>query len=147
MKIWNVRLGLATNSSSSHSIVWLDEPAQGDDCEYHRFGWDYFTVASKEAKRDYLALALYRSLSGMAGDEIAKMIIRQWIRPSMESFNWEDGYVDHDGWLSVPRNWDDPGVNVEFLTDLVAFIDRPNVTILGGNDNDEDDQEDDTGAE
>jgi len=51
MRIHNVRLGLATNSSSSHSIILgrgLSDVTP--ECGPEAYGWDNFVLASKEAK-------------------------------------------------------------------------------------------------
>ena len=50
MKIHNVRLGHATNSSSSHSIIF--DPVSKATDDYDDFGWSFFTLASKEAKEE-----------------------------------------------------------------------------------------------
>ena len=57
MKILNVPLGLATNSSSTHSIVFLPrgvrarpvDPRDGSQC----YGWDCFQLVDPDRKRDY----------------------------------------------------------------------------------------------
>ena len=66
MKIHNIRFEHACNSSSTHSIVLLRPDKLGgvtDDISYYNeapeFGWDYFTAASEEAKKNYMG-ALHR---------------------------------------------------------------------------------------
>ena len=56
MKIHNLRLGFACNSSSSHSLIFL--PGCTDNAEGQDFGWQCFTLASSEAKMGYLAQQL-----------------------------------------------------------------------------------------
>ena len=54
MRIHNVRLGFATNSSSTHSLIFL--PKAQDNYNEGGFGWDNFTLASKEANLDFVAV-------------------------------------------------------------------------------------------
>ena len=63
MRVHNIRLGFATNSSSSHSIVFWPEdlPIPPTD-EFHQFGWENFTVSDREGKRNYLAYQLFESI-------------------------------------------------------------------------------------
>ena len=49
IEIYNVRFGIATNSSSSHSMVFVDTPVS-DNYIDESFGWEYFTLASKDTK-------------------------------------------------------------------------------------------------
>ena len=57
MNISNIRLGFATNSSSTHSIIIL--PGQVDDMVWEgEFGWQNFTLASSGAKMLYLAVCM-----------------------------------------------------------------------------------------
>lgn len=57
----NVRLGFATNSSSSHAIIMLPEGVQVefDVSDGFEFGWGDFTLASPETKREYVFAQLY----------------------------------------------------------------------------------------
>jgi hypothetical protein len=64
MQVHNVRLGFATNSSSTHSIIFL-KPGQtvaDSDVEAREFGWDHWTAASSSAKRQYVAFHLHPAL-------------------------------------------------------------------------------------
>ena len=47
--IHNLRLGLATNSSSSHSLIFLAKkyPVKDHDINDGEFGWNFFTAASR----------------------------------------------------------------------------------------------------
>jgi hypothetical protein len=53
--IKNVRFGFATNSSSSHSLVYLTHPEHAiDDMPYgNEFGWNMFHAFTAEAKTAY----------------------------------------------------------------------------------------------
>jgi len=58
-QIRNFRFGLATNSSSTHSIVHMPDNQVRTISEAPEFGWDFFTVSSKEEKKTYLLGQLF----------------------------------------------------------------------------------------
>jgi MoaA/NifB/PqqE/SkfB family radical SAM enzyme len=144
MKIFNVRLGLANNSSSTHSIVFLKEPGQDKDAYGSDFGWDFFTAASEDAKKDYLALTLYYNLQRMCSNEMAATIVREWVGTSfpLETESWDgtkgpDGYIDHQSIMTFPNEWDGKGIDKRFVDEFKKYLLLPNVAVLGGNDNTE----------
>ena len=57
INIHNVRFGFATNSSSSHSIIMLRDGAERPDDNIPQlgYGWEEFTLASREEKLLYIA--------------------------------------------------------------------------------------------
>lgn len=59
MKIKNIRYGFANNSSSAHSIVFLNDYIAKDNEIGDSFGWNFFTAASKKAKQEYLLATLF----------------------------------------------------------------------------------------
>ena len=132
--VHNVRAGFATNSSSTHSIVYLrgarlTPSDEGGDY----FGWEDFTLTNQESKREYLAGQIYSALESTSGPEIAKTVARAWTglspgdcRPS-----------DHQSVLSLPMAWDGKGLDREFINEFREFLDRDDVAVLGGNDNSE----------
>lgn len=132
MKIHNVRLGLATNSSSSHSIVFLPNPdaVQDHDTSGGEFGSNNFTAKDEASKRDYLALTLGYHLTAQCGSDVAEAVIRSWVgKPSQ-------GYIDHQSVLSLPLGWDGKGIDKLFWDEFQRFVLRPDVAILGGGDGD-----------
>lgn len=151
MALLNLRMGFATNSSSSHSIVILaDKNAQYSSDEYHRFEWNTFIAADETSKRNYLAAcvatALYGDghLSDYQRALMAHALVGSDEKPVKSTD--ENGYVsvdapsvDHQSVLALPftresfENHD--SLSEEFLDDLLAFMLRKDVVILGGNDN------------
>jgi hypothetical protein len=140
MKLLQVRLGFATNSSSTHSIVFMGSKRAArivdkfphDEDENSEFGWGYFTLSSEEAKLDYLAQTIVSNLrvskvSDWMGRAIAQSITNRPVK---------EGHVDHQSILTIPRDWDNEGLDEDFVADLKKFIIQPGVVILGGNDND-----------
>lgn len=91
IEILNIRLGFATNSSSSHSIVLIGDeyysefrgaaamprlcprwcPSDeglgwvSEEIGKYEFGWDTFTLASPESKKKYLAVTIAHNLDGL----------------------------------------------------------------------------------
>ncbi len=131
MRILNVRLGHACNSSSSHSIVFLPG-AKDDPAHRQEYGWDDFTLSTTESKLDYLSQQIYRVLQASMGDEVAYALAAglTFVPPE------RDGYVDHQSvWSSFPSRWDSKDVDFEFLKDFRDYVLRDGVVILGGNDN------------
>jgi len=137
MKIKNVRLGHACNSSSSHSIV-LTNRAHDDMAGDMEFGWGFFTAASKESKMAYLAQTIRANLASEIGDFNAAHVAMsitgvQFRKDDMRAF---EGYVDHQSVLNLPYSiaWD-KRLSPEFLADLTEYMMRDDVAVLGGNDN------------
>jgi MoaA/NifB/PqqE/SkfB family radical SAM enzyme len=132
MKILNVRLGHACNSSSSHSLVFL--PGVSDNYDGRQeFGWDAFTLASPEAKLSYLSQQIYHVLQHQLGEEVAYALAAglTFVPPN------RDGYVDHQSvWGGFPSKWDGTGVDMDFLVAFRDYMLKDGVVVLGGNDND-----------
>jgi hypothetical protein len=147
MKIWNVRLGFATNSSSSHSLIFLKNIKDDiDDKNY--FGWECFTAASKELKQNYLAATLYSNLAHVSDKNTAINIVKEWcaineterelaiteeiVDNDTKEF---DITIDHQSIYSLPLNWEESSIDENFFKDFKDFLLQDELVILGGNDN------------
>ena len=147
LEILNVRLGLATNSSSSHSIIFLkpgeklrDDMAGQSDGE---FGWDHFTAASRELRDKYVAGTLYATLNHMfldgkdwdteheAAYAASRAIVMEWVGTTAD----EEGYVDHQSVYDLPKTFDGKSLHRGFFDAFREFLTQPGLAILGGNDN------------
>ena len=74
MKIHNVRLGFATNSSSTHSVMFIPpgvKLAAGEAADELDFGWQDFTLRTADEKQQYLAVTVYEQLRHDVGDALA----------------------------------------------------------------------------
>ena len=128
LKIHNLRVGFATNSSSTHSMIF--SPGGTDsDVEGAEFGWQEFVAASSEAKARWLACHLMASASNTCGTEVARALCQLWLGVDAE------GYVDHQSLISLPRDWEGKGVDKGFFDELREFVMQENLVVLGGNDN------------
>ncbi|MHA1796119.1 MAG: radical SAM protein [Promethearchaeota archaeon] len=135
MKIENIRLGLATNSSSSHSIIF-NLNAHSQDWENAEFGWNEFCCNCKDSKRMYLASVLYQNLQNQVGDDIARAVVESWAKTQLVSS--DDYYgIDHQSLIDLPVNAQTGLPDKIFFKELMnAYLD-PKLAIVGGNDNDD----------
>lgn len=131
MKITNIRFGFATNSSSSHSLIFLPEGVQVKDKDVMdgEFGWNFWTAASKQAKSLWLATLLKENLT--LPDYIQEMVVGN-LTGRIPS---EDSYIDHQSVYDLPKQFGTDVPDREFFEDLQIFILRDDVVLLGGNDN------------
>lgn len=136
LTIHKIRLGLATNSSSTHSLVILPGGA-ADDADHGEFGWDFFTAGSRERKMRYLACQLRSSLLQVTNHDMAHTVAQAWTGVELAPYEDYDDYVDHQSHWTLPLTWDAKGVDRAFFEELKAFLMRDDVVVLGGNDNDE----------
>lgn len=138
----NIRLGYATNSSSSHSMILLKEGEKisnsflgmYDDLD---FGWNKFTLATPEAKLRYIWCHLAEGLGCRSIYEnqllADKLLGTDLADPERDEYN-----IDHQSRILVPRAFgDETNINhyVSYL--LSEIVNNDNVVILGGNDNGE----------
>lgn len=135
MQVSNVRLGFATNSSSSHSIVILPkgDRAPREDCDSSDggYGWENFVLTSTDEKLRYFAAQLGETLNYTLGSEITEAVLRDFFK-----VDWNDSwYVDHQSLLTFPVDPKTGHLNWQFIKDLQNFLEREDVVIFGGNDN------------
>lgn len=137
LTVHNVREGFATNSSSTHSIVYMRGAKLRPVPASSGFGWDDFTLIDKTDKRRYLAAQVYQSLCRSSGHDVALTIAQAWtgVNLTPDSSGGIEEYVDHQSVMSFPSNFDGRGICREYVNDMLQFLDRDDVAILGGNDN------------
>lgn len=138
IKVFNVRLGHACNSSSSHSIIFLPREqretmrVKDDGVEDRRFGWDFWMAASEQAKRDYLGTMLCSRLARNLPEDVARLVCKDWVGSEVDP----DWYVDHQSMIGLPADFVHPAVPDEgFVKALLDYLLREDLVILGGNDN------------
>ena len=133
MKVHNIRLGHATNSSSSHSIIF-DANIKARDYETDGFGWNFFTAASKEARDEYMAHMLYQNLDDTMSKPMIEAILRGLGLPDLDRSNYG---IDHQSLHTLPHAFGTENVSIEFFNDFRKFMLKDGIIILGGNDNTE----------
>ena len=147
MIIGNVRLGHATNSSSSHSIVIAknkkDKEAiaglKTNEAWDNEYGWEEFVLSSEKNKEAYLSYIVFDQLKREIGEEYAKIVMK-------ELFSGFDGggHIDHQSIFTLPikprsdSSWSGESrfcIDQQFLQDYRQYLKRNDIFILGGNDN------------
>jgi hypothetical protein len=137
MKIDNIRLGFACNSSSTHSLVFLPSGRTvSDDYTPGYYGWECFTVASAEAKHDYLAMVFYEYLRRILERDLSVLVIKEMF--GIEINQDHPHPIDHQSIPNIPLAWSGRGIDLDFWRDFSAFIRQERLVVLGGHDNDED---------
>ena len=143
MKIANLRFGFATNSSSTHSIIYpkFDISRHGEKRgSRHEFGWNYFVLSTPEDKRDYFRTAAFEFYH-RAGDKEEASVLASHFFPGGEITKNEYGYkggIDHQSNLTFAR----PYLKNQTQKDLWGWIEKHiiqnhTINIIGGNDNSE----------
>lgn len=131
MKLLNLRLGFACNSSSSHSLL-LDEKLVTD--EWSEFGWQGFQIQSKDIAY-YLLAAMQPDYEQPARYSPEAMRIALGLTELPPDH--KDGNVDHQ---SCPIFVLDPKsglIDPEFVKDLRTWFQTRKAGVHGGNDNNE----------
>lgn len=120
MKPINLRTGFATNSSSSHSIIYSADPSKFPDCYelgHNEFGWQWFLQKSRKEKLRYIV----QSLENWNTEKIAEYLD---IDVSEVEDVWSNtGYIDHDSVGMIPHEL------------MKTVLNDDSFAILGGNDN------------
>ena len=136
MKILNLRLGHACNSSSSHSIISVNGTVK-NDTNGNEFGWDFFTASSQESKMDYFSILVRYCVEEVLGASTAQYILKSM------GFNYdESGYIDHQSVITLPTTKHTTRLGIEtyepnyqFIEEMREFFSREDIVVLGGNDN------------
>lgn len=139
MKVHNVRLGFATNSSSSHSIIFQPLQKIRDDFDYNGFGWEFFTLSSKELKKQYLSSMLVQNLIRTFPIDLIKTVLKGLDLPVADDLD-ESGFssnfsIDHQSVYFLPKEYGSDQISIEFFNDFKNFLLKDGIVILGGNDN------------
>jgi hypothetical protein len=169
----SIRLGFATNSSSTHSILLVSpdnakalraQLAQNtgpwSQPERGRYGWEWFAIADRTGKLDYLWTNLYMQVAGLFApktwiphtlndvlgplpdaDASSRMVATAFATAVLEHrpaapFDDDDGpHIDHDSVFSFPLDPETQLPHVAFARWFVLRVLDDNAVIFGGNDN------------
>lgn len=120
----NVRLGFATNSSSSHSIVMMNTGDLEDTIfDESHYGWDDFTLVSKEAKSHYIGSMLSADYTGP---------LPEFIKDLLNGSPPAD--IDHQSVIYFPKTIKGKPSKKFFHDFLEHIIENNRIVILGGSD-------------
>jgi hypothetical protein len=131
----NFRRGFATNSSSSHSFVYLKEPVPGAQdnhmVDVDDFGWNDFRLDTIKEKLFYV-------LSNRIGDGSWKAPAASAVDEAWENYHEEFPELSRDDFIEVMKTSVDHQsrgtIGIEEARD-------PRVVVFGGNDNSDGSQE------
>lgn len=134
MLVHNVRFGFATNSSSMHSIVLMSDKQRvrnmhGSNPD-EQYGWNDFCLVNAGEKLNYLGNMFANTLRNRVPEHIATIIARELLNYPVEFYG-----VDHQSQIMLPFDYKEEFIDEVFLLELVKFLKRDDVIILGGNDN------------
>jgi hypothetical protein len=139
MKIHNIRFGFATNSSSSHSIIFdpINYSQYSDSNDSESFGWNYFTLASKEAKDEYMTAMLLQNISDGYNKNGFSNIFADIIVKGLglKELDLDEISIDHQSLINLPLEYGTNHISVEFFQEFYNYIMRDEIIIFGGNDN------------
>jgi hypothetical protein len=137
-----------TNSSSTHSMVWLNKlrKLNGPDWGDGEFGWQPFVLSLPKQKETYMAVMLYENfLKQMPHTQRDEERVRRQVNNifghKVLLINNPAGqftyYIDHQSLITLPKVPNDrPQIHLGFFRDFCDYvINNPHVIILGGNDN------------
>ena len=140
MKIFNVRFGFATNSSSAHSIVVLNDSliSSGVDVGDGEFGWEYFILSNEENKRQYFGQVVKYNMMCLynLSTNDAAIIASDWAGTKVNP----DGYIDHQSQIILPVEYEyhnEKHIIRKYAEQFLEYLLQDNVVICGGNDNDD----------
>ena len=139
MKIHNIRFGFATNSSSSHSIIFdpINYSHYSDSNDSESFGWEFFTLASKEAKDEYMTAMLLQNISDGYNKNGFSNIFADIIVKGLglKELDLDEISIDHQSLINLPLEYGTNHISVEFFQEFYNYIMRDEIIIFGGNDN------------
>lgn len=136
MKIHSIRLGHATNSSSSHSVITFPIGESPNIDEYSDFGWENFTATNQESKKAYLMIQLRNNLRKSFSDTIVNHIVSSVMDVSLEYAN--KGYIDHQSRWALPCEYGTEYTDIQFFKELKEMFSKDGFGFIGGNDNSDD---------
>lgn len=142
MHISSVRLGHANNSSSTHSILLNSKSApRGSESGEFEFGWDWFHIKDQDGKARYLSALVYTTLCHDMANEHAAVVAKDLtgfnpLRDRIAAGNGLEAYVDHQSVNAFPLSFGEQKYDPDFMREFVEYVrDNPKVSIRGGNDN------------
>ena len=131
MKVHNARLGFATNSSSTHSLVFMHGSATDSGLQGEDFGWEFFTAGSLRTKMRYLGIALRDAIGESLPQSIRDLVVESLCGERIG----ENCYIDHQSMPTMPKEFGRDFIDMSFAAEFGEFLKREDVAILGGNDN------------
>jgi hypothetical protein len=141
----SARLGPATNSSSTHSILVFDTPpdaADDADARDQCYGWSDWTAATPQAKLAWLGQALREQVHAAVcqDDTVSAAVVERLFAHLGHTVTIDaDGSVDHDSRFDLPLGggYAESPLREQLLRQVLDFLADARVVVIGGNDNKE----------
>jgi len=136
LRIHNIRLGFATNSSSDHSIAFFPNHGLQDREIDGSFGGDDFVAVSDNAKKLYLAAMLRENFNRQFKNwdsQWTRIIIKELLEVDINQV--EDMHMDHQSLITLPLDPATNDISFDFAKQLIEMVRDPSVVIFGGSDN------------
>lgn len=136
MRATNLRLGFATNSSSTHSVVFgagSYKSSEATHVEEDEYGWDHFVLDSSNERVSYLYAAVAGTLSGLPDyqrDASLRELFSGYNPPPASLYG---PHIDHQSAFTLPNP--QSGLFPHVVREALEFFCDSRVTIHGGNDN------------
>ena len=138
LELLNYREGFAMNSSSSHHLAFHREMKDNFDINGNQFGWEWFVLASEDARRRYILAVLYgnmrehpRKMCDLYADHLLGGDASQTFKKGI----WG---IDHQSSIWLPKKFDEDIIDEEFAGEFIRYMLQEGLVILGGNDNNDD---------
>jgi len=132
INIKNKRYGFATNSSSLHSIIHNINNTGVDNIQNEYYGWEFFTLSSKEEKSKYLWAQFVNNFDYIYMKTLKKALIFKGFDEAADFLS--GGKIDHQSVQTYPKKTTGE-LDIDFFKDYHDYIVDLNFQILGGNDN------------
>ena len=147
MNVENIRIGFATNSSSTHSICFIQANQKmyvPNDYinDVGSYGWEDFILSSTHNKMLYGVTLLHDTITSLYGSDVAHFYTKGKYGSVLceDDLNSVlDGYgIDHQSFWTIPMViiYGQASINYEYFDDFMEFLQSDNSIIGGGNDND-----------
>jgi hypothetical protein len=153
VQIDNIRFGFATNSSSTHSLIYRCSNkgvarihnGYGNSQTGGEYGWEYFLLDDVKDKMHYLALQIYYNCPENIPQEAKFAIIKSLIGFDMEAWiaqhknpYHECGYIDHQSIWGFPKYHQGSrktGLHKKYVKAVKRMLQDKDMSVCGGNDN------------
>jgi MoaA/NifB/PqqE/SkfB family radical SAM enzyme len=94
--IKSLRYGHANNSSSDHSFIFVsdEEKAKIKDDDTDEYGWNSFTLSSRDSKERYLISMIFRNFESTVNYEKRKIFIEKCLNQDSDNENQINNYSE-----------------------------------------------------
>lgn len=145
INVSNIRIGFATNSSSTHSICFRqsNQPIPKETChQVGNYGWEEFVLSTANSKELYGITLLHNTISSLYGADVAMFYTKGKYKELLNDYELQDiieGYgIDHQSFWTLPTviQYGQVSINYGYYDEFMDFLKSDLSVVGGGNDND-----------